>query len=266
MGFLAGAAFRIGAEAIDEFGEQLAPAEPSSDLLGHSIFFYTRDTKKPVRFTRPAYALDDITKIPRYRRFNAKEFGSELWWIEYGGTLDTVHDCEQIKWELWKVIYCVWDYIKNSGKFPDAETKTLEWVGTVRANARAVASRVTTFSCNKTSSSSASTTTRCPLAAGAIDLHPPEGVYSAEAPCVQWHSKGVYQIPYRSMYSRNVPNLLLAGRIISASHIAFGSSRVMATCGHNAQAVGMAAAICVEQKLEPRQLAHKDRIADCSAG
>jgi hypothetical protein len=41
----------------------------------------------------------------------------------------------------------------------------------------------------------------------AIDLHPPDGVYSPDEPCVQWHSKGVYQIPYRAMYSRNVPNL-----------------------------------------------------------
>jgi hypothetical protein len=56
------------------------------------------------------------------------------------------------------------------------------------------------------------------------------------------------------MYSRNVPNLFLAGRIISASHIAFGSTRVMATCGHNGQAVGMAAALCKEDDLRPRDL------------
>ena len=56
------------------------------------------------------------------------------------------------------------------------------------------------------------------------------------------------------MYSRNVPNLFLSGRIISASHIAFGSSRVMATCGHNGQAVGMAAALCCERILQPRDL------------
>jgi hypothetical protein len=88
----------------------------------------------------------------------------------------------------------------------------------------------------------------------AMDLHPADGVYSELSSCTQWHSKGVYQIPYRCLYSRTVPNLFLAGRIISASHVAFGSTRVMATCGHAAQAVGMAAALCRQDELLPRDL------------
>ena len=89
----------------------------------------------------------------------------------------------------------------------------------------------------------------------AIDLHPVDGVFSEKPGCSQWHSKGVFQIPYRCLYSRNVDNLFLAGRIISASHIAFGSTRVMTTCAHNAQAVGMAAALCRERGLKPRDVA-----------
>jgi hypothetical protein len=88
----------------------------------------------------------------------------------------------------------------------------------------------------------------------AIDLHPPEGVYSSSPGCVQWHSKGVFQIPYRCLYSRNISNLFLAGRIISSSHVAFGSTRVMATCGHNAQAVAIAATICRRENLKPGEL------------
>jgi hypothetical protein len=56
------------------------------------------------------------------------------------------------------------------------------------------------------------------------------------------------------MYSRNITNLFLAGRIISASHIAFGSTRVMATCAQGGQAVGMAAVMCVKHRLKPRDL------------
>jgi hypothetical protein len=70
----------------------------------------------------------------------------------------------------------------------------------------------------------------------------------------------VYGIPYRTMYSRNIRNLFLTGRIISASHVAFGSSRVMATCAHNAQAVGMAAALCRKQNLFPRDLSHGENL------
>ena len=85
----------------------------------------------------------------------------------------------------------------------------------------------------------------------AIDLHPADGVFSAQPGCTQWHSKGVYQIPWRCLYSRNIRNLFLAGRIISASHVAFACTRVMATCAHGGQAVGMAAALCLRDRIEP---------------
>jgi hypothetical protein len=96
----------------------------------------------------------------------------------------------------------------------------------------------------------------------AIDLHPADGVYSPDSPCQQWHSKGVYKIPYRTMYSRNITNLFLAGRITSASHIAFGSTRVMATGAHGGQAAGMAAAMCVKRGLKPRDLLAAPRMKE----
>jgi hypothetical protein len=93
-----------------------------------------------------------------------------------------------------------------------------------------------------------------------MDLHPADGVYSELTPCTQWHSKGVYQIPYRSLYSRSIDNLFLGGRLMSVSHVAFGSTRVMATCGHNAQAIGMAAALCRESGLLPGDLCEPGRM------
>ena len=260
VAFQAGAAFRCGAESAAEFGELLAPSQPNKQLLGHSLYFYTRDTEKPVRFVRPEFALDDITKIPRYRRFNAKEHGCELWWIEYGGNLDTVHDCEQIKWELWKVVYGVWDHIKNSGEFPEAETKTLEWVGMIPGKRESRRFEGDYMLVQQDIVEQRTHFDAVSFGGWAIDLHPSDGVYSAEEPCTQWHSKGVYLIPYRCLYSRSIPNLFLTGRIISASHIAFGSTRVMATCAHNGQAVGAAAAICKREGLLPRELSEKSRI------
>ena len=82
-----------------------------------------------------------------------------------------------------------------------------------------------------------------------IDLHPADGVFSEKPGCNQWHSKGIYQIPYRCLYSKNISNLFLAGRIISASHVAFASTRVMATSGSIGQAVGTAASLCIENQL-----------------
>jgi FAD dependent oxidoreductase len=254
IGFQAGAAFRMGAEAADEFGEKFAPTAEYGELLGHSLYFYTKDTGRPVRFVPPAYALDDITQIPRYRRFNAKEYGCQLWWIEYGGRLDTVHDTEAIKWELWKVVYGVWHHIKNSGQFPEADTMTLEWVGTIPGKRESRRFEGDYLLRQQDIVEQREHPDAVAFGGWSIDLHPADGIFSEKPGCNQWHSKGIYQIPYRCLYSRNVSNLFLAGRIISATHVAFGSSRVMATGAHVGQSVGMAAACCIRHGLLPRDL------------
>ena len=254
VAFQAGAAFRMGAESSEEFGEKFAPAAAYGELLGHSLYFYTKDTGKPVRFVPPAYALDDITKIPRYRRFNTQEYGCQLWWIEYGGRLDTVHDTETIKWELWKVVYGVWNYIKNSGQFPEAETMTLEWVGQIPGKRESRRFEGDYLLRQQDIVEQREHPDAVAFGGWSIDLHPADGIFSEKPGCNQWHSKGIYQIPYRCLYSRNITNLFLAGRIISATHVAFGSSRVMATGAHVGQAVGVAAALCSRGGLRPRDL------------
>lgn len=251
VGFLAGAAFRMGAESREEFGEKFAPDEAYGELLGHSLYFYSKDVGKPVRYVAPSYALKDIARIPRYRNFRAGEDGCKLWWIEYGGRLDTVYDTESIKWELWKVVYGVWDYIKNSGQFPEAANLTLEWVGAIPGKRETRRFEGDYILRQQDIVEQRVFEDAVVYGGWSIDLHPADGVYSDKPGCNQWHSKGVYQIPYRCLYSRNVPNLLLAGRIISATHVAHASSRVMGTTAAIGQAAGMAAAVCVENGKLP---------------
>lgn len=254
LGFLSGAAFRMGAESREEFGEGFAPDAAYGELLGHTLYFYTKETGRPVRYVPPAFALADITKIPRFRSFNARDHGCRLWWIEYGGRLDTVHDTERIKWELWRVVYGVWNHIKNSGEFPEAANLTLEWVGSIpgkRESRRFEGDYILRQQDVVTPREHADAVS---FGGWSIDLHPADGVYSALPGCNQWHGRGVYPIPYRCLYSRNVPNLFLAGRIISVSHVAFGSTRVMGTCAHGGQAVALAAAHCLAKGLQPRDL------------
>jgi hypothetical protein len=262
VGFLAGAAFRIGAESRDEFGEGFAPPVATTELLGHSMYFYSKDTGRPVKFTAPSFALSDITQIPRWRDFKAKEFGCRLWWIEWGGSIDTIHDSEHIKMELWKVSYGVWNHIKNSGQFPEAETLTLEWVGTVPGKRESRRFEGDLILTQQDIVEQRNHPDAVSFGGWAIDLHPVDGVYSPQSGCTQWHAKGVYQIPWRTMYSRNISNLMLAGRIISASHVAFGSSRVMATCSHGGQAVAIAAALCLRDGIHPRDLLEPTRMSE----
>jgi hypothetical protein len=254
LGFLAGAAFRMGAESMEEFGEKFAPDKAYGELLGHSMYFYSKDIGRPVKFTPPSFALQDITDIPRYKTFSPKDFGCRLWWLEYGGRLDTVHDTETIKWELWKVVYGAWNYIKNSGEFPEAENMTLEWVGTIPGKRES--RRFEGDYLIKQQDIVEQQTFGDTVAFGgwSLDLHPADGVYSDQSGCNQWHSKGVYSIPYRCFYSKNINNLFIAGRIISATHVAFASTRVMATSATGGQAVGVAAAVAKKYNCTPREV------------
>lgn len=258
LGFLSGASFRMGAEPADEFDEGFAPdVEDYGELLGHSIYFYTKDVGHPVKFHAPAYALKDAGELPRIRNFQLQDHGCRLWWVEYGGRMDTVHQSEQIKWELWKVVYGIFDYIKNSGQFPDVENLTLEWVGTIPGKRESRRFEGEYMLHQKDVVEQREHKDAVAFGGWSLDLHPADGVYSDKMGCNQWHSKGVYQIPYRCYYSKDISNLFLAGRIISASHVAFGSCRVMATCAHGAQAVAMAAAVCKENELLPAEVYHQ---------
>ncbi|WP_298239001.1 FAD-dependent oxidoreductase [uncultured Algibacter sp.] len=262
VGFQAGAAFRIGAESKEEFGELFAPDISYGELLGHTIYFYSKDTGKPVDFVAPEFALKDITKIPRYKNIGYNDSGCRLWWLEYGGRKDTIHDSEEIKWELWKVVYGVWDYIKNSGSFPEAENLTLEWVGTIPGKRES--RRFEGLYMMKQQDIVEQKKFEDAIAFGgwAVDLHPADGVYDSRPGCTQYHSKGIYQIPLRSLISKNIDNLFLGGRIMSATHVAFGSTRVMATTAHYGQAIGYGAAQCIKNKVLPADLIQNKEIKE----
>ena len=96
----------------------------------------------------------------------------------------------------------------------------------------------------------------------AVDLHPADGVYSKLPSCSQYHSKGIYSIPYRCMISKDIDNLFIAGRSISATHVAFGTTRVMITAAHGGQAIGVAAALCEKYKCTPLNILESERIKE----
>lgn len=260
LGHLAGAEYRIGAEDAEELGEKMAPGDNFGHKLGHSIYFYTRKVSEPVKFVAPSFGLQNIEEIPRYKRLTSTLNGCDLWWLEWGGRLDTIHDSEQIKWELWKIVWGVWNYIKNSGEFPEADNLTIEWVGAIpgkRESRRFIGDHLL---CQQDIMEQRDHYDAVGYGGWSIDLHPADGVYSSHDGCRQFHSKGTYTIPYRSLYSRSLDNLFLTGRLISASHVAFGSARVMCTCGLLGEVVGRAAALCQTLQLNAPQLAEGKHI------
>ncbi|MDR2473971.1 MAG: FAD-dependent oxidoreductase [Tannerella sp.] len=262
--FLAGAAFRVGAETGEEFGEKYIMPDDYGKLLGHSMYFYSKDVGRPVKYVAPAFALKDIpTKIPRFKDIHRDSSGCRLWWLEWGDDLDHVFDSEKIKEELWRVVYGVWDYIKNSGTFKDVDNMTLEWVSTIpgkRESRRFEGDYIL-----KQWDVLGQTSFEDAIAYGGwgVDLHPSKGVYSAYPGCTQAHGRGIYTIPYRCIYSKNISNLFVGGRLISVSHIAFGSTRVISTGTLCAQAAALATSIMLKNNLSsPREVFEKGYISE----
>ncbi|GIP28594.1 hypothetical protein J23TS9_37240 [Paenibacillus sp. J23TS9] len=256
VGFMAGARHRIGREASHEYGEAWAPEEADGITLGSTLLFYTKDAGHPVRFMPPSFAKDiEQTPIPIKRVIRSGDSGCHYWWIEWGGELDTVHDNEVIRDELWSVIYGIWDYIKNSGQF-EAESMTLEWVGSIPGK-REYRRFVGDYVLNQNDIIAQEPFhDRIAFGGWSIDLHPPQGMYAEASGSKHMHADGNYHIPYRSLYSANVGNLLFAGRNISASHVAFGTTRVMATCAVMGEAAGTAASLCAAKGVSPREIYH----------
>ena len=254
LGLEAGAEMRTGREARAEFGESLAPEKPENRTLGSSILFTSRLYHKPMPFTPPTWARKITKEQLRHRPITSWEYG--YWWIEWGGDHDVIADNERIRFELLSIVMGVWDYIKNSGEFPDSRHWAMDWVGMMpgkRGSRRLVGDYMLT----QQDLMKGSFPDAVAIGGWAMDGHPPEGFDRPDLPPnTVLRPPEVYDIPLRSLYSRNISNLMMAGRNISASYVAFTSARVMATCAVEGQAIGTAAAQCVESRVTPRQLAN----------
>ena len=253
LGLEAGAAMRSGREARAEFGESLAPEKTDNETLGSSILFTSRLYRKPMPFQPPSWARKVTKEHLKSRPTKSWEYG--YWWIEWGGHKDPIRDNEEIRFELLSIVMGVWDYIKNSGDHPDSDYFALDWIGMMpgkRGSRRLLGDHVLT----QHDLVRGEFDDAVAIGGWPMDDHPPGGFDRADLPPnVSIKTDQVYNIPLRSLYSKNVTNLLMAGRNISATHVAFTSARVMATCAVIGQAVGTAAALCLEKKRMPREVA-----------
>lgn len=263
LGAAAGAAFMQGREDRTAFGESLAPEQGDGKTLGSTLLFMARKHDSPMPFHAPAWArkfTDDDLRLRRHEIDHGLEYG--YWWIEWGGQLDTIKDNEVIRDELLSVVMGIWDYVKNSGR-PDAENWALDWIGAVpgkRESRRFIGQHILTE--NEVMESRGFPDA---IAYGGwpIDLHPPEGIdKSEEKPCTQVPVPFLYDIPLRACVARDISNLMFAGRNISATHVAFASTRVMATCAAMGEGVGVAAAVAVQSGREPAELSGDEAIRE----
>lgn len=267
----AGCEWRMGSEGKGEFDEPHAPASANADVMGNSIHFKARDMGRPTPFKLPDWAIHhedgrffyDQGRLP-------KEIRGGYWWIEIGVPYDTIHDAETIRHELTRHTLGVWDWIKN--KDPKtmklAENFALDWIGQVpgKRESRRIMGRYLMTEWDAI---------RCTvhddeIAFGGwfIDLHTPGGLLAAtsEPSSAEGYTEtseyaarsyaGPYGIPMRMLIAKDLDNLMMAGRNVSATHCALATVRVMATTALMGQAAGLAAAMAIE---------HKTSVPDISA-
>ncbi|TXG34673.1 FAD-dependent oxidoreductase [Seonamhaeicola maritimus] len=252
-----GAIYRTGREGKAEFNEKYAPDKPDGWQMGATILLSSKDIGKPIHYKAPTFTLKfDADKTHPDRRIIP--FVEGFWWVEVGSNDDIIKDAEVDMHRLMGFAYGVWDYVKNSGKFPEAENFALDWVGSLpgrRESRRFMGDYIL-----KESDQLEHKTFEDAVAFGGwpLDEHNPGGIENLSQPPSFWHEHfdRVYQIPLKSLYSKNISNLLFAGRNISQTHVALSSSRVMGTCATMGQAVGTAAALCFKKHVTPRDLAN----------
>ena len=252
IGYLAGADYRMGREARDEFGESTATEMADKMTMGASVQWYSVDDKKPSPFPTFSYGVEFNDK-------NSEKVMMGEWTWETGMNYDQIKDFERIRDYGLLVVYSNWSYLKNGMKENSQyRNRKLGWVAYVsgkRESRRLMGDYILKEDDIRKhvvheDGTAASTWT--------IDLHYPDPANTANFPDKEFKSiaKHIeiypYPIPYRCLYSRNVDNLFMAGRNISVTHVALGTVRVMRTTGMMGEVVGMAASLCKKYHVTPR--------------
>lgn len=251
IGYLAGADYRLGRESVEETGESMAVEEPDDFTMGFSNLWNAREEPVPSDFPETPWAL------PFSDEYHWDDTRADWRWETGFGNFDPIHDAERIRDHNFRAIYGNWSYLKNHKKEKYANWQ-LNWVAYIsgkRESRRLMGDVVLKQQDiqNQVIYEDGFVTTTWP-----IDLHIPDSVNSQYFPGQEFISWYVhpriqpYPIPYRCLYSRNVNNLMMAGRNISVTHVALGTVRVMRTTGMMGELLGHAAYLAVKHNTTPR--------------
>ena len=265
---LSGAQYRRGTESRSQYNESyLSDQKESFNTMGNSILLQLRKTDEHHPFIAPEWAYhftdDDFnyatpkSTIPGVKlnyKIIWRAEDNNFWWMECSGVkFDTIFDANEIQYEMKRIAYGVWEYMKNH---PDGRAKDfeLDWIGALpgkRESTRFVAPYTLT---QDDIVSGGRFDNAVAYGGWTLDDHDPNGFMSKGKASTEYSVRQGYGIPYDCLYSINVPNLMFAGRNISCSHMAFSGIRVMATTALIGQAVGTAADMIIDKNTTPAGL------------
>lgn len=251
---LTGAAYRHGREDQKEFEEYGAAETADKHTMGSSLLIEARLTDHKCTFIAPewAYVYPDDESMYR-KNHDVPGTGVNFWWIELGGMEDTIADVQEINHELIKTAYGIWDHIKNHGDH-GMDNWELEWIGCLPGKRESRRYEGPYILNQRDLEEGSHFEDTVAFGGWTMDNHSPLGFKYDGYSSRHIDTKAPYEIPFRCLYSRNIPNLMFAGRNLSATHMAMSSTRVMATCSLLGQAVGTGAAVAIQYSCLPAQV------------
>ena len=252
IGYLAGAEYMTGRESRDKFNEPTAPVEADNLTMGISVQWFSETGEEASKFPDIEWTLPwSEEKSFAIRRGD--------WDWETGMGKDMIREAEFIRDYGLLVVYSNWSYLKNhyskKDQFANERLRWVAYIGGKRESRRLVGDYILTE--NDLTSQNFLPDGTAPTS-WTIDLHypDPENQEKFEGEAFRSIAKHIkiypYPIPFRCLYSKNVNNLMMAGRDISVSHVALGTVRLMRTGGMMGEVLGMAASICKDRGVDPR--------------
>lgn len=254
IGYWTGAEFSYGRESVDTYGEDWeehgelwSPKEADNAVMGSSVLWGSKETEVNQEFPEVPWAKP-VAK-------EHKAINGEWYWEFTRNDLNQIEDAEEIRDHMLRAIY---GSFSNAKQDPENDKIALEWVSYLvgkRESRRLVGDHIFTFNDAKEGRKFPDAVV---IETREVDVHYQTVLTDEKNP--DFISKALfyktpeYYIPYRSLYSKNIKNLFMAGRNFSCSHAGLGGPRVMRTTGQMGAAVGFAAALCKKYDVNPRDI------------
>ncbi len=285
LGVLAGAETLFGREARSEFNEPYAPETADDMHHGNTLFFRTRMADAPVDFPDVPWATEvskDYANLsgqlvvpglengpgpkagnnpntPEFQYSQAlTEFPATHFW-EYGQWLDPYTNGELVRDYLMRALFGTFSNVKRLEPTGYANLE-FEWMAYVSAQGEFRRYKGDHILTENDIRNHAHFEDALIANDGSFCIHcawePGEGKYDFRLK--DWifdgRDKQAYAIPFRCLYSRNISNLLAAGKHISVTHVAGSSTKLMGNGAQHGVAAAAAAVLCNRHGLTPREL------------
>lgn len=261
LGFWAGAEFKYGRESHKEYGEKWdkfgdlwSPEKADNKVMGTSVLWNSEIGHEPSRFPSVPWA-DPVS-------LGHKDTKGEWFWEYSDDKLHQIHDAEKIRDHVLRAIYGNFANAKKDPKNALLQLKFVAFVGGRRESRRIMGDYIFTMKDFESQEFFNDTVVE---EKRELDTHyqlketGEKRDYLSKALFYRHPKKahGLYYLPFRTLYSKDISNLMIAGRCFSCSHIGLSGPRVMNTCGQMGIATGYAAALCKKYKASPREVGKK---------